>query len=146
MALLADTKIPIDQREAALADVVKAADDAAVEKLTAVVLAKSYFTPAAIEGLGRIDKPGVEPLLVRNLDAQDSQIVAASLRSLGRLRGSAAIDRIAKTMAPDGAIVLGAAETIIGLTESLRSVQGERGIYEPTGVSAERAAQQVAVG
>jgi chemotaxis protein methyltransferase CheR len=48
------------------------------------------------------------------------------------------LDRIAKAMAPDGALLLGAAETIIGLTESLRFMQGERGIYEPVNQAAER--------
>lgn len=53
------------------------------------------------------------------------------------------LDRIAKSMPADGALVLGAAETIIGLTDDLRPVHGERGIYEPTPQSAERASLQV---
>jgi chemotaxis protein methyltransferase CheR len=41
------------------------------------------------------------------------------------------IDRIAKLTAPDGFLSLGAAETVVGLTESFKAVTGRRGIYAP---------------
>jgi len=47
------------------------------------------------------------------------------------------IDRIAKLTAPDGFLSLGAAETVVGLTESFKAVTGRRGIYAPnTGAAA----------
>lgn len=39
------------------------------------------------------------------------------------------IDRVAKITAPDGFLSLGAAETVVGLTDSFKSVPGRRGIY-----------------
>ncbi len=39
------------------------------------------------------------------------------------------LERIAKTLAPDGALLLGAAETVIGLTEALVSDPQHRGLY-----------------
>ena len=41
------------------------------------------------------------------------------------------IDRLAKLTAPDGFLSLGAAETVIGLTNSFKAVTGRRGIYSP---------------
>lgn len=41
------------------------------------------------------------------------------------------IDRIAKLTAPDGFLSLGAAETVVGLTDSFKAVTGRRGIYAP---------------
>jgi len=41
------------------------------------------------------------------------------------------IDRLAKLMAPDGFLSLGAAETVVGLTDSFKAVTGRRGIYSP---------------
>ncbi len=41
------------------------------------------------------------------------------------------INRIAKITAPDGFLSLGAAETVVGLTDSFKSVSGRRGVYEP---------------
>jgi chemotaxis protein methyltransferase CheR len=41
------------------------------------------------------------------------------------------IDRIAKLTAPDGFLSLGAAETVVGLTDSFKAVTGRRGIYSP---------------
>lgn len=43
------------------------------------------------------------------------------------------LGRVAKVMAPDGYLVLGAAETIIGITDAFEAVPGERGIYAPAG-------------
>jgi chemotaxis protein methyltransferase CheR len=42
------------------------------------------------------------------------------------------IDRIAKLTAPDGFLSLGAAETVVGLTDSFKAVAGRRGIYSPS--------------
>lgn len=92
---LADTSVPFEQREADLTKVIAQAD---VPKLTAVVNSKGYFAPAAIAGLGGIDRPEIEPLLTATLDDADCRMVAAALLSLGHLRGSAAIERIATTM------------------------------------------------
>ena len=41
------------------------------------------------------------------------------------------IDRLAKLTAPDGFLSLGAAETVVGLTNSYKAVTGRRGIYAP---------------
>ena len=42
------------------------------------------------------------------------------------------LDRLPKVMAQDCALFLGAAETLIGLTDGFRLVPGERAIYEPS--------------
>ena len=39
--------------------------------------------------------------------------------------------RIAKQMAPDGFLVLGAAETVVGLTDSFEPIADKRGLYRP---------------
>ena len=39
------------------------------------------------------------------------------------------LDRLARQLAPDGFLVLGAAETVVGLTEAFRPVPGQRGLY-----------------
>ena len=39
------------------------------------------------------------------------------------------LDRIAATMAEDGFLFLGGAETVIGLTEAFNSVPGKAGLY-----------------
>ena len=39
-------------------------------------------------------------------------------------------NRMAKQMAPDGYLVLGAAETIIGLSDEFEMVSGARGLYQ----------------
>jgi chemotaxis protein methyltransferase CheR len=41
------------------------------------------------------------------------------------------LERVAKQMAPDGFMVLGAAETVVGLTDAFRAVPGSRGLYQP---------------
>ena len=46
---------------------------------------------------------------------------------------SRVLDAIAKQMAADGMLFLGGAETVLGLTESLRAVAGEPGAYAPAG-------------
>jgi chemotaxis protein methyltransferase CheR len=42
------------------------------------------------------------------------------------------LHRLAGSMEPDGFLVLGAAETVIGLTERLRPYRDRRGLYAPT--------------
>ena len=54
------------------------------------------------------------------------------------------LDRIARTVERDGYLVLGAAETVVGLTDSFKPVPERRGLYSPnTGVRA--AAPRLAV-
>lgn len=43
---------------------------------------------------------------------------------------SMVLDKMAKQLAPDGFLVLGAAETVLGLTKSFKTVAGKRGLYE----------------
>ncbi|TAK47052.1 MAG: protein-glutamate O-methyltransferase CheR [Xanthobacteraceae bacterium] len=40
--------------------------------------------------------------------------------------------RLAKSMEPDSFLVLGAAETVVGLTDAFRSYPDKRGLYQPT--------------
>jgi chemotaxis protein methyltransferase CheR len=53
------------------------------------------------------------------------------------------LDRISRQMAPDGALYLGGAETVLGLTTRFEPMPNERGIY--TLVSTEAAKQRLAV-
>jgi chemotaxis protein methyltransferase CheR len=41
------------------------------------------------------------------------------------------LERIATQLAPDGYMVLGAAETLVGLTRAFKPVEGMRGLYQP---------------
>jgi chemotaxis protein methyltransferase CheR len=41
------------------------------------------------------------------------------------------LGRIAKTMTPDGYLVLGAAETVVGLTDAFKPAPDRRGLYVP---------------
>jgi chemotaxis protein methyltransferase CheR len=41
------------------------------------------------------------------------------------------LNRLARSMAGDGYLVLGAAETVVGLTESFKTVPDKRGLYTP---------------
>jgi chemotaxis protein methyltransferase CheR len=43
-------------------------------------------------------------------------------------------NRLAKTMEPDGFLVLGAAETVVGLTDVFKPFPEKRGLYRPSGV------------
>src|SRR5262249_36510748 len=43
------------------------------------------------------------------------------------------LDRIARITERDGYLVLGAAETVVGLTESFKPVNDRRGLYTPNG-------------
>jgi chemotaxis protein methyltransferase CheR len=44
------------------------------------------------------------------------------------------LDRLARVTDRDGYLVLGAAETVVGLTESFKPIQERRGLYTPNGV------------
>jgi chemotaxis protein methyltransferase CheR len=48
---------------------------------------------------------------------------------------TAVLDRIARQMPDDGFLVLGAAETVIGLTDAFKPLTDKRGLYVPTGNS-----------
>ena len=50
------------------------------------------------------------------------------------------LGRIAKTMAPDGYLVLGAAETVVGLSEAFKPAPDRRGLYVPAAAAAAQAA------
>jgi chemotaxis protein methyltransferase CheR len=52
------------------------------------------------------------------------------------------LGRLAKVMAPDGYLVLGAAETVVGLTDIFKPVPDQRGLYAPN--SAAKAAAKPA--
>jgi chemotaxis protein methyltransferase CheR len=45
-------------------------------------------------------------------------------------------NRLAKTSEPDGFLVLGAAETVVGLTDAFKPFPERRGLYRPSGVRA----------
>jgi len=47
----------------------------------------------------------------------------------------AVLNRIARQLSDDGYLVLGAAETVIGLTDSFRPLADKRGLYVPNGVT-----------
>jgi chemotaxis protein methyltransferase CheR len=42
------------------------------------------------------------------------------------------LQKISKQMAPDSYLVLGAAETVVGLTDAFRPVKDLRGLYQPS--------------
>jgi len=43
---------------------------------------------------------------------------------------AAVLERIAKRLDPQGFLILGGAETVIGITETFKPLDGERGIYQ----------------
>ena len=47
----------------------------------------------------------------------------------------AILDRMAKRMSPDGFLVLGAAETVIGITDAFKPLKGQRGLYVPAALA-----------
>lgn len=53
---------------------------------------------------------------------------------------SKVLDRLANQLADDGYLVLGAAETVVGLTDALRPVPGQRGLYAKPAQAAKSAA------
>jgi chemotaxis protein methyltransferase CheR len=44
------------------------------------------------------------------------------------------LDRMARQLPDDGYLLLGAAETVVGLTEMFKPVADRRGLYAPSGV------------
>jgi chemotaxis protein methyltransferase CheR len=48
-------------------------------------------------------------------------------------------ERLAKIMEPDGMLMLGAAETVVGITDAFRSYPEKRGLYQPNPVRTSRA-------
>ena len=51
-------------------------------------------------------------------------------------------ERIARIMAPDGFLSLGAAETVVGLTDTFKPVADKRGLYAPTRIETGRFAER----
>lgn len=51
------------------------------------------------------------------------------------------LERIAAILAPDGYLILGAAETVVGVTEAFEPVPGARGLYQRAGVKAKAEAK-----
>ena len=47
-------------------------------------------------------------------------------------------DRLARIVEPDGVLVLGAAETVVGLTDAFKPLPERRGLYRPTAAVAEK--------
>lgn len=45
---------------------------------------------------------------------------------------AAVLDRMYEHLAPDGSVFLGAAETVLGITDRFKPVRGLRGVYAPT--------------
>jgi chemotaxis protein methyltransferase CheR len=56
------------------------------------------------------------------------------------------LDRVAGIMAPDGYLVLGAAETVVGLTDSFKPLLDRRGIYVPAAAAKGRTTGEVRPG
>jgi chemotaxis protein methyltransferase CheR len=50
---------------------------------------------------------------------------------------SGVLDRMSKVLAKDGTLFLGAAETVLGITDAFRPVRGQRGMYVPSDGNAE---------
>jgi chemotaxis protein methyltransferase CheR len=50
------------------------------------------------------------------------------------------LNRIGKLLEPDGYLVLGAAETVVGLTDAFKPVAEKRGLYAPNKDTAKLAA------
>lgn len=48
------------------------------------------------------------------------------------------LERMRKVLAADGTLFLGAAETVLGITDAFRPVRGQRGMYVPSDGSAEK--------
>ena len=55
----------------------------------------------------------------------------------------AVLNRIARQMADDGYLVLGAAETVIGLTDAFKPLADRRGLYVPNGRKSQAGADNV---
>jgi chemotaxis protein methyltransferase CheR len=54
-------------------------------------------------------------------------------------------ERLAHTVERDGYLILGAAETVVGLTESFKPIPDRRGLYSPTPSSRLKAGPRLAV-
>jgi len=59
---------------------------------------------------------------------------------------SAVFEKVRNTMEKDGSLFLGAAETVIGVTEQFRAIKGLRGLYVPTEYANEASLEYAAAG
>jgi hypothetical protein len=57
-------------------------------------------------------------------------------RGIPSIRAAKSGNRLAKTTESDGFLVLGAAETVVGLTDVFKPFPDRRGLYRPTGARA----------
>jgi chemotaxis protein methyltransferase CheR len=53
-------------------------------------------------------------------------------------------DRLARSMEPDGFLVLGAAETVVGLTDVFKPLADRRGLYRPSGAGSAKPPAMIA--
>ena len=53
------------------------------------------------------------------------------------------LNRLARQMAGDGFLVLGAAETVVGLTDAFKPMPDKRGLYQRNALAATRPASNV---
>jgi chemotaxis protein methyltransferase CheR len=56
------------------------------------------------------------------------------------------MDAMNAVMAPDGVLFLGGAETVLGITDKFKPLDGERGLYTPTGKSGSTPPSTLSVG
>ncbi len=103
-----------------------------------VKLMMKYFTQdgeewVAKDNLRKMIKFGDHNLLNSILHTSQCDIILCRnmLMYLSEDKRRAALDRLSDAVAPDGILMLGAAETVIGQTERLTSSREFRGFYEP---------------
>ncbi len=92
-------------------------------ELRAMVRWQSFNLLESPRGLGRFDVVFCRNVLIYFDSPTKSRVIAA----------------LAGQVAADGVVYLGGAETVLGLTDRLVPTVGERGVYEPAGLTARTA-------